>query len=84
MSSASEPERNLLLRIGGAAVSLAGGILFLVTGVRDYLLHLDNKDLGMVGTTGSLEGAVLLLLIGALLAVVSLHVTISLSTTRNA
>jgi hypothetical protein len=84
MSSTKEPERDFLLRVGGAAVSLAAGTLLLVTSIRDYLLYLDNYDLGMVGTAGSLQGVVLLSLIGSVLAVMSLHMTTSLSATKNA
>lgn len=81
MPSADDSERISLLELGGAAIGLAGGILLLVTSIRDYLLYLDSYDLGMVGTTGSLSGVIVLLLIGAVLIVVSLQLTISLALT---
>lgn len=83
MPSADDPDIRSLLEAGGAAVGLAGGILLIVTSIRDYLLYLDSYDLGMVGTTGSLSGVILLLLIGSLLIVIGLHLTISLALTRN-
>lgn len=83
MPSTNDSDRISLLEIGGATIGLAGGILLIVTSIRDYLLYLDSYDLGMVGTTGSLSGVIFLLLIGAVLIVISLQLTISLSLTGN-
>lgn len=81
MPSTNESDRTSLLEIGGAAIGLAGGILLIVTSIRDYLLYLDSYDLSMVGTTGSLSGVIVLLLIGAVLIVIGLQLTISLALT---
>lgn len=79
MPSTSSLGATILMHAGGSAVSLAGGTLFIVTGIRDFLLYLDSYDLGMVGTTNSLFGVILVILFGSLLIVGGLSGTISLA-----
>ena len=67
--------------MGSSALSLAGGILLTVTGLRDFLFYLDSYDLTMVGTTDSLTAVILLVILGSLLLVFGLQGTISLAVT---
>jgi len=81
MPSRNDLEQRSFRQMGSSALSLAGGILLTVTGLRDFLFYLDSYDLTMVGTTDSLTAVILLVILGSLLLVFGLQGTISLAVT---
>jgi len=81
MPSRNDLEQRSFRQMGSSALSLAGGILLTVTGLRDFLFYLDSYDLTMVGTTDSLTAVILLVILGSLLLVFGLQRTISLAVT---
>jgi len=81
MPSRNDLEQRSFRQMGSSALSLAGGILLIVTGLRDFLFYLDSYDLTMVGTTDSLTAVILLVILGSLLLVFGLQGTISLAVT---
>ncbi|NHX37121.1 MULTISPECIES: hypothetical protein [Halolamina] len=67
-------------RVGVATAGIAGGLVLLTAGLRDFLLYLDSYDLGMAGTANGIGGVVALVLVGALLFVLGLRETIAMAT----
>lgn len=67
-------------RVGVATAGIAGGLMLVTAGLWDFLLYLDDSDLGMVGTTDGLAGVVALVLVGSLLLVLGLREAIAMVT----